>query len=393
MQPTNSTARSTTSSTESVQALALPDLDDSNVRRTRGTASSTEPPRQASPTPSSTGVLGYMASSIQGLLGSTPGPMTGANVLPPAGVIVHDDTPYHATAPLSSPTFGRDPGDVASDTEHGNADQLGQRDPLPRRTARDDGEEYNGIPIPEEDMDYGDDEYFSDELELSELNLTPEALILELQQGRRIRDEHDKVLDPAVVIPAMRQLILDRRKNHRPESKEVRSVLLCRRTGTHLIVLHPRGSWVRYRESGRVYLASLGHQPLAGINISKAMVRHLRNTHVIVDGGARGSVAPTPDDLQHAPYVNRRPRSLLSSPRAVRWYEGGPTSTSHCDWTANEWDDHRAEIAQGLHPLLQAAPPSWPTTHHTTSSSVFQRDSALMRSPFVRGSSHPNGSG
>ena len=156
MQSTNSTARSTTSSTESVPALALPDLDDSNVRRTRGTASSTEPPRQASPTPSTTGVLGYMASSIQGLLGSTPGPMTGANVLPTADVIVHDDTPYHATAPLSSPTFGRDPGDVASDTEHGNADQLGQRDSLPRRTARDDGEEFSGIPIPEEGVDYGD---------------------------------------------------------------------------------------------------------------------------------------------------------------------------------------------------------------------------------------------
>ena len=379
----NSSTRSTPSSAEGVPTLALPDLDDSNVRRTRGTANATVPPQPTPQASSPTGMLGYMASSLHGLLGTTPGPMAGDEGQTANGgnaSSVHEDTPYHAQAQLTSPMTESGPGSGDVDHEH-------QRDMTLRRTNRDDGEEFGGIPIPEEGMDYGDDEYFSDELELADLNLTPEALILELQQGRRIRDEHDHVLDPAVVIPAMRQLIQERKKNQRPESKEVRSVLLCRRSGTHVIVLHPRGSWVKYRESGRVYLASLGHQPLAGLSISKAMVRHLRYTHVIVNGGARGAVAPTPDDLKSAPFVNRRPRQLLSSPRAVRWYEGGQTSTSHCDWTTAEWDDYRSEIAQGLHPLLLTAPPSWPTAHQSTPGSTFQRDGVVMRPAFIRGSS------
>ena len=367
------TAMSDRSSTSSgAPPLSLPDLDEANVRTTRGDpgTQSSLPPQ---PTPrTSTGMLEYMASSLQGMIGATPGQreeddniiMEGASddiEMAQDGIVerqmsVHTDTPFHSTAPLTEPSnainVSKESAQVGGYQRRSSVAQ--------RRTNNDAAEEFAGIPIPEEGDGYGmtDDDDDTDE-DISDHMITPEDLLHRLRQGQRIRNATG-VLDPAVVIPAMERLIRERRAAHQ-ESTEVRSVLLCERSGTQLVVLHPRGSWIKYRPSGRVYLASAGHQPLAGMTISKSMIRHLRNTSVVTHGGDSKALPPTPDDYNSAPYVNHRPRQLLSAPRAVRWYTGGPTSTAHCDWTVQEWDDYRREIADGLHPTLQTPPPSWPT--------------------------------
>ena len=267
--------------------------------------------------------MGYVAKGIQDFLGATPSAqdMESADVLMESDQLlqasrevetaVHEDTPYQSRA--SSVFTARQDQQTRSASSS----------PSLRRTDKDDEEQFGGIPIPEEGDGYGmtDDDDDSDELDLTVLRMTPEDLIDALQRGRRVRGR-DGLLDPDVVVPAMQKLIADRkarlRKDHTPE---VRSVLECQRTGTLLVVLHPRGSWVRFRQ-GNVFLASVGHQPLAGIVISNAMKRHLRDTRVITHGGDHGASPPTSKDLLSAPFVNRRPRTLLTEPRSVRWYEG-----------------------------------------------------------------------
>jgi hypothetical protein len=120
-------------------------------------------------------------------------------------------------------------------------------------------------------------------------------------------------------------------------------------TDTHMVVLHPRDSWIRYKNSGQVFLASAGHQPLAGLEISEAMSRHLQGTRVREHGGDHRSRAPSDKDLATALIVNHTPRITLSLPRSVRLYAGGPVSTLNCGWTPMEWDDFETEVDQGLH--------------------------------------------
>ena len=132
----------------------------------------------------------------------------------------------------------------------------------------------------------------------------------------------------------------------------VRSVLECVTPGwtdTYMVVLHPRGSWIRYKNSGQVFLASAGHQPLAGLEISEAMSRHLQGTRVREHGGDHRSRAPSDEDLATALIVNHTPRITLSLPRSVRLYAGGPVSTLNCGWAPMEWDDFETEVDQGLH--------------------------------------------
>ena len=115
------TAMSDRSSTSSgAPPLSLPDLDEANVRTTRGDPGiqSSLPPQ---PTPrTSTGMLEYMASSLQGMIGATPGQreeddniiMEGASddiEMAQDGIVerqmsVHTDTPFHSTAPLPEPS-------------------------------------------------------------------------------------------------------------------------------------------------------------------------------------------------------------------------------------------------------------------------------------------------
>ena len=116
-----------------------------------------------------------------------------------------------------------------------------------------------------------------------------------------------------------------------------------------MIVLHPRGSWLRYDESGRIYLASVGHQPLADLEVSNTMARHLQSTQVLVHGGEHGSSPPSENDLATALIVNHTPGSALSLPRSVRLYVDGPLSTLHCDLTQPEWDDFEREVDRGLY--------------------------------------------
>ena len=99
------------------------------------------------------------------------------------------------------------------------------------------------------------------------------------------------------------------------------------------VVLHPRGSWLRYDASGRVFLASVEHQPLSDLKISDTMARHLQGTRVLVHGDDHRSRSPSEDELTTALIVNHTPRIALSLPRAARLYEDGSLSTLHCDWT------------------------------------------------------------
>ena len=283
----NKSEKSATSSVSSVPAMELMDINDDNVRTTRGDIlMESDAVAPQSPPPPSGSMLGYMARGIQGFLSATPSEQDKASadalmasqaamdqLLPSSREVeatVHEDTPFQSRAPSLSP-----------DRQDRQARSSSSSSSI-RRTEKDAEEQFGGIPIPEEGDGYGmtDDDEDSDELDLTLMRMTPEDLIDALQRGRRVRGR-DGLLDPDVVIPGMRKLIADRKERLRKQnSPEVRSVLECQRTGTILIVLHPRGSWIRYR-LGKVFLASVGHQPLPGMEISRAMMRHLYGTKVI----------------------------------------------------------------------------------------------------------------
>ena len=156
----------------------LQDLDDVNVTQTRGTrgellesSSRVTPPQQSTAVG---GVLGY----LNGFLGQTPIPPR-----PPA-----DTSP-------------RDP--TTADLFRGD-----------RRGQGDDAEEFGGIPVPEEGVDYPSDEDDGEPIQLVDLDPTPEELIAELLRGRVIYGEDGGTLDPAAIIPAMQELL---RKRNREE--------------------------------------------------------------------------------------------------------------------------------------------------------------------------------
>ena len=113
--------------------------------------------------------------------------------------------------------------------------------------------EYGGIPIAGENTG---DEYTSDSDDsaddLALKDMTPEQVIRALRQGRHVREPQER-LKPAATISEMEMVIRERRRGCCSKSVWVRSVLQCVTPGwtdKHVIVLHPRGAWLRYDESG-----------------------------------------------------------------------------------------------------------------------------------------------
>ena len=123
--------RSSTSS--GAQPLSLPDLGEANVRTTRGDPGP-RPNLPPQPTPhSSTRMLEYMASSLQGIIGATPGQQRDDDNIIIDGASddiemaqdgdverqmpVHTDTPFHSTAPLTEPSITTNVSKVSEQVE------------------------------------------------------------------------------------------------------------------------------------------------------------------------------------------------------------------------------------------------------------------------------------
>lgn len=249
-----------------------------------------------------------------------------------------------------------------------------------------DGEQEVHVPIPEDGVDYGEDEYDPNVTMLEDFQPDPQELLHALQQGISIHDG-TSILDPATEIPRLQAILqyghspttqprfkiavpsahttssfgsvgsssstrsppdpegflAGASSGNLPESAEVRSVLQCNTTGAHMILLHPCGTCISYAPSGFPLLVFPDGCPVPGIEITRATSKRLRHSTVLTHGNASGAVLPTPDDLAHAPFLNRRPRLPFSYPRAVRYYVNGPCQVEHCDWSQESWTAFRDE--------------------------------------------------